>query len=226
MASTRTWRPVTWVMISAGSCTLASILSPSTVVTASSRPKGTWVSFTPGAVLQRDGGEMGEAAAAGVADAHLARIGLGVREELAQILPRRVGPHRERHRLAGERGHAGERRVVELHVARVIRGADAVRVPHHRVAVRGLALDVGVADGAAGPGAVDHRHRLPELLGRELGQLAGEEIGGAARPEEHGQLHGLGRERGTPRSRQDEGDERDGEPARERARALMGSARP
>src|SRR5206468_2684212 len=46
-ASTRTWRPVTCAMISAGSCTLASILSPSTVVTASSRPKGTWVSLTP-----------------------------------------------------------------------------------------------------------------------------------------------------------------------------------
>ena len=38
---------MTCVMISAGSCTLASILSPSTVVTASSRPNGTWVSLAP-----------------------------------------------------------------------------------------------------------------------------------------------------------------------------------
>jgi hypothetical protein len=47
IASTRTCRPVTWAMISAGSCTLASILSPSTVVIASSRPNGTWVSLVP-----------------------------------------------------------------------------------------------------------------------------------------------------------------------------------
>src|SRR5262249_5916220 len=125
-----------------------------------------------------------------------ARSRLRERDQLAEILPRRLRLHRQRHRLAGERGDAGEGSVVELHVAGVIRGADAVRVPHQGVAVGRLALDVAVTERATRAGAVHDGDGLPQLLAGQVGELAGEEIGGAAGAEEHRQLDGLRREIG------------------------------
>ena len=155
---------------------------------------------------------MREAAASGVAEAHVAGVRPRVREQLAHVLPRRVGLHGERDRLAGERGHARERGVVELHVAGVVGGADAVGVPHQRVAVGRLALHVRIAERAAGAGAVDDGHGLAEVAAGQLGELAREEIGRAAGAKEHRQLERLVGKRGGRRRRREHQRDREGEP--------------
>ncbi len=137
---------------------------------------------------QRGGREMGVAAGAGIADAQLAGIGLGVIDELLQRLPRRVGAHRDHRRLDAHPRDGVERLVVERQDAGVIVGRDRVRVPDDGVAVRLLLLDVAVADRAPAAGAIHHRHRHAQRFRHALSEIARGDVGSAAGAEHHRHL--------------------------------------
>src|SRR5207249_903726 len=107
-----------------------------------------------GPVPQGGAGEVGEAPLPGVADPDLARVLLGVGDELANVLPGGVGLDGEAHRLGGQLGDPVEGAIVEVHVPGVIGGADAVRVPDDGVAVGRLLVHVVVADGPARSGPI------------------------------------------------------------------------
>src|SRR5438093_13326738 len=65
---------------------------------------------------------------------------------------------------------------------------------------------------SVGAGAVDDGHGLAEVAAGQLGQLAREEIGGAAGAEEHRQLERLVGKRGGRRRRREHQRDREREP--------------
>ena len=129
------------------------------------------------------------------AEAELAGVGLGIRDELAQGLrgqrrdgddhPRRASDQRDR-RDIGHRvvGHLGLQ-------ARI----DDVRRDHHHEAVpvgRGLEHEVRSGD-AVGARAVLHKNVLPPGFAELLRDLAADDVRAAARRIRHHDAHRLGR---------------------------------
>ena len=92
------------------------------------------------------------------------------------------------------------------------------RCQHDGVAVRRLLQEPRRSDQAAGAGAVDHRHRLAEILRHELGEAARKTIRAAADVERHQNGEGASRPPLRP-GRQDTGG-RQGGAACEKASAF------
>src|SRR5262249_40328355 len=94
------------------------------------------------------------AAGAGIPDAHLTGICLGIGEELAERLPRGIVAHRDCRCLDAYPRHGIEGFEVEGHDPGMIIRRYGVRVPDDRIPVRFLLLDVAIADCAAAAGPV------------------------------------------------------------------------
>ena len=186
-ASRRTWPGLTGAASAAGSCTTASTWPPSRLGTTCAAPNGTSTTFTPAALEQRHD-EMCVWLPMPELPTVIAWARLCVGHEVGEVLPLRVGAHRDHRRLDEHARHRVERLVVEGELAGVVGGRDRVRVPHQRVAVGLLRRDVAVADGAAGAGAVDHDHALAELLRHALGEQARGHVGRRAGGKEHRDL--------------------------------------
>ncbi len=137
-------------------------------------------------------------AAARRAEVDLARVGLGVGDQLLHRLERLRGVGDQQ---VGHVGHAGQGREVlhgierHLPVERCIDGVRAHRAHEERVAVGGRACRHLAADVAARAGTVVHHHRLAQLGAHALGDDARQDVGGAAGRERHDDGDGLARER-------------------------------
>ena len=100
-------------------------------------------------IAERLCGEVHVAADPRRADAQVAGTLFGIGDEFFQVIERRAGLHRKHRQLDRHAGDGLERRVVERHHSRVIRGRDRVGIERQRVAIRFFRLDMLVADGAA-----------------------------------------------------------------------------
>ena len=120
----------------------------------------------------------------------LARVGLGVGEQLGQRLPRRIGAHHDAHDVAGDLqdvGEVGDRVVGQRLVEQRLAQHAHMHLRDH-VAVRLLVLQRYRAQHARGAGLVLDHDRLAEFLRRRLRHDAEAGIGGPARAPRHDQL--------------------------------------
>ena len=128
------------------------------------------------------GGEMLRGANAGAAEIELARIGLGLRDDLLEVLGRKARRrYQNEARRSDHRHHleVGDRIVAQ---GLVDRRRDRVCIAHHQrgVAILGRARDRFGGGGAAGADAIFDHHRLAKQLGERLRHDARWDIGAAA----------------------------------------------
>ncbi len=125
------------------------------------------------------------------AEGDLARVGLGVGDELGHARRRKVRPHRDRVRdRCHDREWRERRRViaellVQQHARRQRRGLRG----EERVSVGLGEGDRFGADAAAGARAVLHHERLAHDLGEAIGEHAGDDVGAAAGRRRHDDPH-------------------------------------
>ncbi|MNV60042.1 hypothetical protein D3C71_1524940 [compost metagenome] len=131
---------------------------------------------------------MDGAAAARRTEVHLARIGLGVGDQVLDVLVGLVGVG---HQQVGHIGHARQRREVLDRVKGhllVQRGVDGVRADgahEQRVAVSGCLGGQQAADVAASAGTVVDHHGLAQLGSQALRHDARQDVGRATGRERH-----------------------------------------
>ena len=145
--------------------------------------------------LEQLAGDVLHRAAAGRGHVDLARIGLGVGDELRNGVDRERGMHLHHVRHAddaGDRRHVADEVEIELLVERRVDGVRG-RDEQQRVAVGRRAHHRLGRDVAAGARpALDHE-RLPEPLGQPLADEPGEDVGRAAGRKADDDAHRPGR---------------------------------
>ena len=142
-----------------------------------------------GARLEQLGGQMRQAARAGVREVELARIGLRVGDEFLHALPRRGGMHHEDLVALGnlrDRREALRRIVAGARRHRRDHGEHAGVADQQRQAVGRRGRDRARADRAARAGTVLHDRRLAELR-QDLREEPRRNVGRPARRRGHDQ---------------------------------------
>ena len=156
-----------------------------------------WVMLVPEHVVEQHAAEMRRRAGAGRAELHLGLVGLGVGDELLEVLGRQILAHGQHDRHLGEqrdRREIGLRIVERLLVERLALGMGADGAEHEGVAVGlgiGDALGAGHAAGAAD--VLDH-DLLAENFAHARADHAAEHVGRAAGGERNDHGHRPGRD--------------------------------